>query len=199
MNEKMNHPSLDELQEYLDGELEVNASKRIAEHLKACTFCQEELSRFDSLVTRLESLEEFAYEEDLTSRVLAEIQQREQVPQGLTWTLLAEGIAAGVVIGLLVPAIRSTVWIPRLIDTQLEVRAAISIFMTQLASSWMFWWAQLQFDFSQMINEFSSPFSLPEIMPSPWILILAGIGAGLLGNFILLRNSFQARNGQHKE
>ena len=199
MNEKMDHPSPDKLQAFLDGELEEQDSDLVSEHLKTCTSCQKELSRLDSLVTRLEALEEFTFEIDLSSKVLATIQHQDQVPRGLTWTLLAEGIAAGVVIGLLIPAIQSEFWIPRLIDAQGEVRAAVNIFLTQLASSWMFWWAQMQFDLSQMVGQISGQLTLPRIWPSPWILILAGAGAGLLLNFILLRNSIQARNGQHKE
>ena len=199
MNEKKEHPSPDELQAYLDGELELHASEKMTEHLKTCEACQSELSLLDSLIARLESLEELPLEKDLSLAILGKIQQRRQIPQGLTWTLLVEGIAAGVVIGLLIPVIRSTVWIPRLIDTQLEVRAAINIFMTQFASNWTFWWAQLQFDFSQIIGQISGPISLPKFWPSPWILVLAGVGVGLLGNFILLRNSIQARNGQNKD
>jgi hypothetical protein len=199
MNEKMKHPSPNELQAYLDGELEVRVSELVSEHLINCTSCQKELSRLDSLVTRLEALEEFTFEIDLSSRVLATIKHQDEVPRGLTWTLLAEGIAAGVVIGLLIPAIRSGFWIPRLIDAQGEVRAGVNIFLTQLASSWMFWWAQIQFDLSQMMNQISGQLTLSRIWPSPWILILSGAGVGLMLNFFLLRNSVEARNGQYKE
>ena len=199
MNDQLKHPSPDEIQAYLDGELGPPATIRIEEHLKTCSSCQSELSRLGSLLARLESLEEFSLKRDLSPMVLEQIQREKQVPLELTWTLLAEGIGAGLVIGLLIPAIRSTLWIPRLVDTQLEVRAAINIFLTQLVSSWTFWWAQLRFDFSHLMDQFSSPFSLPAFWPSPWILILSGGVAGLLVNFILLRNSIQAQNGNQKD
>jgi anti-sigma factor RsiW len=199
MNDRLKHPSLDELQAYLDQELEIHTSNHIGEHLKSCSTCQRELSRLESLVARLESLEEFNLEKDLSSTVLARIQQNEQVPLGLTWTLLAEGVAAGLVIGLLIPVIRSAALIPHLVDTQVQLWAAVNIFLTQLASNWMVWWAQLQLVSSQMLEEFSSPISLPEFWPSPWILMLAGGVAGLLGNFFLLRNNIQVRNGKHKD
>jgi hypothetical protein len=199
MNDKSKHPSQDELQAYLDQELETHASQYIEEHLKICSSCQVELYQLNNLISRLESLEEFRINVDLSSSILAKIQDEEQVPLGLTWTLLVEGIAAGLVIGLLIPVIRSTVWIPKLIDTQSEVRAAINIFMTQLASNWVVWWAKLQLIISQILEGSKRPISLPDFWPSPWILILIGVGAGLFVNYFLLRNSIHIQNGNHKD
>jgi hypothetical protein len=199
MNKHMEHPAQDDLQAYLDGELDPITSEEVQDHLKTCSSCQSEMAWLESLIVRLESLGDVALERDLSPVILSNIQHQDKVPQGLTWTLIAEGIAAGVVLGLLIPAIRSTLWIPRLIDTQLELRAAINIFLTQLVSNWMVWWAQLQFSFSRVMTQFRGPLTLPEFWPSPWVLILMGAGAGLLVNFILLRNSYQITNGNHKE
>ncbi len=187
------HPIRDDLQAYLDLELDQQVTLELENHLSSCTACQNEIRRLESLVTRLETLPDIPITNDYSGRILANIKEIQRVPTGLTWTLLVEGIAAGVVLGLLIPAIKSSVWTPRLLEIQLEVRAAINIFLTQVASSWILWWAKLQLDFTQIIKSLSSPISLTGSFPSSWILILVGAGAGLFTNLILLNSRFQYR------
>ena len=110
------HPSQEDLQAYYDRALDPIFFEAVEEHLKSCSYCQSEYAQLQHLAARLESLPEITLNQDLSPAILAKIQKGPEVPQELTWTLLAEGIAAGVVLGLMIPAIRTAVWIPRLID-----------------------------------------------------------------------------------
>jgi anti-sigma factor RsiW len=193
------HPHLlaDELQAFLDQALDHSARKQVEEHLESCVSCREELNRFKDLLTRLEELPEVSFQKDLSAGVLTQLQEEQRLPRGLTWTLLIEAIAAGIVIGLIIPAVKSTVWAPVFLKAQMEIRAAINIFLTQLASGWVVWWAQLQLNLAQLIQ----PIQVPEILPgsfnSPWILILAAASVGILTNYLLLRTKAQIGKNNH--
>ena len=197
MNEKKEHPSPDELQAYLDGELDQAAEQGFSDHLSSCSSCQEELARLESIIQRLEALPEFISEMDFSNEVLARIQETRRVSRGLTWTLVAEGIAAGAVLGFLIPAIRTAAWLPSLIVTRLEVQTGIRVFLTQMASNWVLWWAKLQFSLSHLLRSLVLPKSFTGILPPVWILILVVAGGGLLVNFILLSSNPSVQNNEH--
>ena len=188
------HPNHDDLQAYIDQVLEQPVNKIMEDHLKTCSACQDEIGRLESVILQLETLPEIPINRDYSTSVKKMIQGNKQVPRGLTWTLLIEGVAAGVVLGLIIPAIQASVWTPRFLEIQHEFRAAINIFLTQFASNWIFWWEKIQFDFTQISKSLNTSVILPWGLPSPWILIMVGVGAGILTNIILLRSSFQFRN-----
>ena len=190
------HPNRDDLQAYLDQVLEQSANNVLEDHIKTCSSCQDDVRRLESLILRLETLPDIPISRDYSNSVKKIILEKRQAPRGLTWTLLVEGIAAGVVLGLIIPAIQASIWTPRLLEIQHELRAAINIFLTQIASNWIFWWAKIQLDFTQITRPLNQALILPWGLPSPWILILIGVGAGLLTNFILLRSSFQFRKNE---
>jgi len=188
------HPQLDDLHAYLDQELDKLAIDELENHLASCSTCQKQVDRLKTLTLRINSLPEIQMDKDFSTTIKNRIRDKQQVPRGITWTLLVEGVAAGVVLGLIIPAIQVSIWPPRLMKIQHELQAAINIFMTQIASNWIYWWTKTQFDFTQVFESLNPSIILPQGFPSPWILILVGVGAGLLTNFILLRSSFQFRN-----
>ena len=197
METNQNHNLPDQLQAYLDQALDPPIRKQVEEHLDACSTCREELTRFENLVTRLERLPEVSTQKDFSLGVLTQLRVNKKPSQGLTWALLIEVIAAAVVLGLTIPAFQGAFWIPKILDAQLEIRAAINIFLTQLASSWMLRWAQMQINLTQLTKSFQTLNILPSTIASSWILILAAAAVGILANYFLLRSNTQIRKPNH--
>jgi hypothetical protein len=198
MKDKINHPNPDLLQAFIDQVLDKQDALAIQDHLDGCPACREELARLDLLITRLENLPEFSLTRDLSKVVLEELRDSKKLSLSLTWTLVIEALAAGAVIGALIPAIQAAAWIPQVLNTRQEILAAVNIFLTQLASSWMVWWAQLQLNIKVFLDPTQIQFNLPAAMPSPWILILAAGVLVIFVNFILLRiNPIQDNNHQN--
>jgi len=198
MNKGTNHISTDQIQAYLDQGLDQTKHQEVENHLDQCPACREELSRLEIIFARLENLPALELEKDLSISVLAQLREETKLSLGITWTLVLEALGAGTVIGLLIPGIRAAAWLPVLADTQTEIQAAINIFLTQLASSWLVWWAGLLLNVEQTAKSIFSTGYFPSIEFSPWILILAAGGIGLLANYILLRSDpIRGRNQKH--
>ncbi len=198
MNKETSHISIDKLQAYLDQELDQAGLQDVEIHLSFCSSCREELSRLERIFARLESLPSQALEKDLSTSILTQLQDEKKLSLGITWTLVLEALGAGIVIGLLIPAFRAAAWLPQLVDTQTEIQAAINIFLTQLASTWLVWWSRLQLNLEQTAKSLFSTTYFPSGEFSPWILILAAAGIGLLANYIMLRsNPIRSRNHKH--
>lgn len=187
MNKQTNHIPTDKLQAYLDQELDQAGYQEVELHLDQCPACQEDLSRLESVFARLENLPVIELEKDLSNSVLTQLREETKLSLGITWTLVLEAIGAGTVIGLLIPAFRAAAWLPQLIDTQMEIQAVVNIFLTQLASSWLVWWAGLRLNFEQITKSLITFDSLPASDISPWTLVLAAAGIGILANYFLLR------------
>lgn len=198
MNKGSTHITIDKLQAYLDQDLDLAKHQEVEDHLDQCPSCREELSRHENLFSGLENLPALELEKDLSIPVLAQLREETKLSLGITWTLVLEAVGAGTVIGLLIPAIRSTAWLPVLVDTQTEIQAAINIFLTQLASTWLVWWSSLQLNLEQTAKSLFSTSYFPSGELSPWILILVAAGIGLLANYIMLRsNPIRSRNHKH--
>ena len=198
MNKQTMHIPTDKLLAYLDQDLDQAEYKEIELHLDQCLTCRDELSRLEGVFSRLENLPSLELEKALSTSVLAQLRDEKKISLGITWTLVLEAIGAGTVIGLLIPAFRAAAWLPQLVDTQTEIQAAVNIFLTQLASSWLVWWAGLRLSFKHATKSIFSAGYFPIGEFSPWILILAAAGIGLLANYILLRsNPIRSRNHKH--
>ena len=198
MNRQTSHISNYILQAFLDQDLEQAEYQEIKLHLDHCLTCRDELSRLEGVFSRLENLPSLELEKDLSTSVLAQLRDEKKISLGITWTLVLEAIGAGTVIGLLIPVFQAAAWLPRLVDTQTEIQAAVNIFLTQLASSWLVWWAGLRLNIEQTTKSIFSTSYFPSGEFSPWILILAAAGIGLLANYILLRsNPVRSRNHKH--
>ena len=198
MNKGTNHISTDQIQAYLDQGLDQAERQEVEIHLDQCPACREELSRLEIIFARLENLPPLELEKDLSLAVLAQLREESKLSLGITWTLVLEALGAGTVIGLLIPAFRAAAWLPQLVDTQTEIRAAINIFLTQLASTWLVWWSRLQLNLEQTVKSLFSTTYFPSGEFSPWILILVAAGIGLLANYIMLRsNTIRSRNHKH--
>jgi len=187
MKDKINHPDLDQFQALIDQVLDEPAALVIQDHLDGCPACREELARLDTLITRLENLPEFSLTKDLSSMVLVNLRKNKKVTSGLTRALVIESLAAGAVIGALIPAIQAAAWLPQVLNTPQEILVAVNIFLTQLASSWLVWWAQLQLNLKVFLDPTQIHFNLPAALPPPWILILAAGVLGIFANYFLLR------------
>lgn len=198
MTNKINHPELDQLQAYLDQALPENISRSIQHHLDDCQLCREELSRLNNLIFRLESLPEISFATDLSAGVLQRLKENKRLSSRITWTLVLEAVGAGAVIGALIPAFQAAAWLPQILNTRQEVLASLSTFLTQLASSWLVWWAQLQINLKVLIDLRQIQLQLPSTLLTPWILILAAGGLGIIANFILLRTNPVRSNNHHQ-
>jgi len=197
METNQNHLLPDQLQAYLDQAQDPLSRKQVEEHLDACSTCREELAKFENLVSRLSSLPEVSTQIDFSPVILSQLRVNKIPSLGLTWTLVIEAVAAAAVLGLTIPAFQEAIWIPKILNTQLEIRAAINIFLTQLASSWMLWWAHMQFNLTQLTKSFQTPNILPSTIASPWILILAATVVCILANYFLLRSNTMIRKINH--
>ncbi len=197
MKDKINHPDSDQFQAFIDQVLEKSAALAIQDHLDGCPACREELARLNLLIIHLENLPEFSLTKDLSSMVLVKLRENKKVTSDLTWALVIEALAAGAVIGALIPAIQAASWLPQVLNTPGEILAAVNIFLTQLASSWLVWWAQLQLNLKVFLDPTRIQFNLPAALPPPWILILAAGVLGIFVNFFLLRiNPIRDNNHQ---
>ena len=195
MNNKITHISTDKLQTYLDQELDQAGFHDVELHLNQCPSCRAKLSRLESVFIRIESLPPLVLEKDLSISILAQLQDEKKLSSGITWTLVLEALGASIVIGLLIPVLRAAAWLPKLVDSQIEIQAAINIFLSQLASNWLVWWTGLQLNIEQTAKSLLSTTYFPSSEFSPWIMILAAAGIGLLTNYILLRsNPIRSRN-----
>ena len=113
--------------------------------------------------------------------------------------MILEALGAGAVIGLLIPALRAASWLPRLLDTPNAIQSAISIFIAQLASSWLVWWAGIQLELNHWTASVFSAGRGPGLIVSPWVLILAAGVIGILINSLVLRVDLDpAANGNHQ-
>lgn len=192
------HPKRDTLQAYLDQALVPSSSRDLEEHLESCPACREKIAILEKMFTRLETLPEIPLPKDFSPGVLKMIHDQKQLSRGVTWTLVIEAIAAGVILGLIIPALQFSSWIPRLLTTQLEIRAGLNIFLTQLFSSWMLWWAQLKFSLNHLVESFRVPLEIPAALPAPWIWILFAAGLGVLINGLLLKTNISLWNVERK-
>ena len=198
MKNKINHPDPDQLQAFIDQALDEPAALAIQDHLDGCPACREELTRLDTLITSLENLPEFSFQDDLSNVVLVKLQESKKLSLSLTWTLVIEALAAGAVIGALIPVIKAASWLPQVFNTRQEILAAVNIFLAQLASTWMVWWAQLQLNLKVVLDPSQIQFSLPAALPSPWIMVLTAGVLVIIVNIILLRiNPIRGNNHQH--
>ncbi len=195
---KDQHPDQDTLQAYLDQALVPGSSRKVEEHLESCPACREEIAILERMFTRLESLPEIPLHKDFSPGILEMIRVQKQLSRGVTWTLVIEGIAAGTILGLIIPALKFTPWIPRLLNTQVEIQAGLNIFLAQLFSSWTLWWAQLKFSFNHLAAPLQVTLEIPAALPAPWIWILLAVGLGVLINGLLLKMSFSPWNPERK-
>ncbi len=198
MNNETKHISTNQIQAYLDQGLDQTEHQEVEFHLDQCPACREELSRLANLFARLENLPPLELEKDLSLPVLAQLREKSKLSLGITWVLVLEALGAGTVISLLIPAIRAAAWLPILADTKVKIQAAINIYLTQLASSWLVWWTGLRMNIEQTSKSLFSTMYFPSVEFSPWILILAAGGIGLLTNYILLRSD-PIRGRNHKQ
>ena len=187
MNRSPNHIPIDQLQAYLDQSLDQDVYQEIESHLDQCSACRDQYSSLETVFTKLDNLPDIELEKDFSMSVITQLSEESKFSPGITWTLIMEALGAATVIGLLIPAIQAASWLPQLIDTQTEIRAAINIFLTQLASSWLVWWTGLRLNFEQFTTSLISFDSLPVSGISPWILVLAAASIGILANYLLLR------------
>ena len=193
-NEKLDsdqhHPNQDTLQGYLDQVLDYKNSQIVEEHLDSCPACREQIDSLEMLYLRLGTLPEILLNKDFSPGVMEMIQDQKQVSRGITWTLVIEVITAGIILGLIIPALKFSTWFPRLVNTQLEIRIGLNIFLAQLSSQWMSWWAQLKLSFTHFTDPFQIPLDSSTTLPSAWIWVLLAAGLGLLINGLLLRTNF---------
>ena len=195
---KDQHPDQDTLQAYLDQALVPGISREVEEHLESCPACREKTALLEKMFTRLETLPEIPLPKDFSTGVLDMIRDQKQLSRGITWTLVIEGLAAGAILSLIIPALQFTAWIPLLTNTQLEIQAGLNIFLAQLFSSWMLWWAQLKFSLNHLAESLQVPLALPADLPDPWTWILIAAGLGVLINGLLLKTDFSFWNTERK-
>ena len=198
MTDQNQHIKDHQLQAYLDGIMDTAEAVTIEAHLEICPTCRDEFAHLEGMAARLESLPEIPLSRDLSRLVVAQLKGEQALSPAITWTLLIEALAAGGVIAVLIPAFQAAGWLPRLLSTSLEIQAALNIFLTQLASNWLVWWAGLKLQLGQLLGTFNPLEGLRLGAFSPWILM--GIDGGLflsLNALLLGRQPLLDRN--HKQ
>lgn len=197
MIDRDDHLTEDQLQSYLDQELEPGESAWVPGHLAACPACRARLSRLERLSFHLESLPPLDLARDLSAPVLAQLKADRNLSPGITWALALEALGAGAVIGLLVPVLQAAGWLSGLLSTRQDLEAALQVFLTQLASTWLVWWAGLRLQISQVGQSLlPNPSQLP-IPLSPWFLIGASGVLVIALNYVLLgRQAIPGRDQQ---
>ena len=184
MNDQNQHVREDQLQAFLDGALEPAAAKLVQAHLNVCPVCQEDLASLEMVAARLDKLPELSLGKDFSHQVVEHLKDQGALSPAVTWTLVAEALAAGVTISLLIPAFQAAAWLPRILNTRLTLQAELNTFLTQLVNSWVVWWAELKLQLSQGVTSLAPLQTLSAGRFSPWILI------GVAGSLMVVVNAF---------
>jgi hypothetical protein len=184
MNNSKTHMTSDQLQAFLDHNLEDQEMTVLEDHLETCSLCRKEVEKQMMLISRLEKLPEISLDIDLTEAVLSKLRDQNRSLSGITWTLVIEALAAGAVISAIIPVIKAAPWLADLVNIRQEILAGANIFLTQLASTWIFWWSKMQLDLRGMLDSLQNQALLTTTLPSPWILILAAGGLAILVNYL---------------
>lgn len=184
MNDQNQHINDDQLQAYLDRALEPAAEKLVQAHVEKCPTCQQNLEILEMVALSLDNLPELPLGKDFSHPVVEILQAQEALSPAVTWTLVIEALAAGVVIGFLIPAFQAAGWLPRLLNTRLTLQAELNAFLAQLVNTWMVWWAGLKLELSLAVTSLAPLETLTWGTFSPWIII------GLTGALIVLINTF---------
>lgn len=183
---KRDHPSDDDLQAYLDGELTDASLTRVAGHLPDCARCAGRVEQLRGLFTLIESLPEMALGKDLAAEILAALptaSRRLPVVAGL------QAVAAVVTV---------LVGLPWLAASRLSVEAGLAL------QSWAASWggalerllgelAAIGEGLRQGLESLSAPQAWPGLpsVPASQLWLLAGSVAVLwaVGNGLLLRRT----------
>ena len=197
MTEQNGHLKDDQLQAYLDDVLEPTIAKEIQFHLETCSACREELARLKAVSYQLEKLPEASLSRDLSRLVVSQLEGEQSLSPAITWTLVIEALAAGAVIAVLIPALQAAGWLPRLLEIRLGLGAGLKVFLAQLASNWLVWWAGLRLQLNQLITSFNPLGALPLEVFSPWLIIGVAGGLVVLINALLLGGQ-SLPNSNHK-
>lgn len=198
MTDQNRHIQNDQLQAYLDGDLSTAARETIQSHLETCPSCQDQLARLEDLASQLEELPDIHFSGDVSLKVIAQLREERSLIPALTWPFLAQAVAAGAVVGALIPALQAAGWLPSLLDARLKLQAGFNIFLTQLISGWLVWWEGIKVQVNQLIASTNPLAGLPWNGYSPWLVIG---GAGLLiiiFNAVLLRGQPLPRRNHHQ-
>jgi predicted anti-sigma-YlaC factor YlaD len=198
MTDQTQHTTDDQLQAYLDGVLDSPSAKMIQDHLQGCPSCQAQLTRLEVVSSRLKAMPEIDLSRDLAPLVIEQLKEDQSLSPAITWTLVIEALAAGVVISLLIPALQAAGWLPRLINSRQALQAAANLFLTQLASNWLVWWVGFKQQLSLLVKGFNPLDNLLLGSISPWILMAAAGGLMILINALLLgQQSLPKHNQNH--
>lgn len=187
-----------QLQAYLDGALDPTQAESIQAHLESCSSCRDELARLESLQFRLQELPNLGLSRDLSQQVVTQLKDERSLSPAITWTILIEAIAAGAVIGALIPVFQTVGWLPSLLETRVEIQAGLNIFLAQLASSWLVWWAGLKLRLDQILTSFQPLEGLNLGGFSPWLILAVAGGLLFILNALLLsQRPILDRNHNH--
>jgi hypothetical protein len=179
MDFKMTHLTEETLNEYLDNALAASARATVDAHLAVCAACMDELEALRSLFAEIESLPEAPLEHDLSSAVVARLDNRVSVPRAVRWVLVVQALAVVVLLALAWP----------LLDMAALKLPAIALDLpsvAQLVDLWSAWMSA--FSQANLLPSFPSLPSL-NLNPSTLLLILTLVSACLLwlvGNGLLL-------------
>lgn len=198
MTDQNDHINLDQLWAYLDDVLDPSQTETVQAHLAGCSLCQSELDQLEKLSLQLEELPEISLTKDLSGMVVSQLKAERALSPAVTWTLVVEALAAGAVIGAMIPAFQAAGWHPRLLEIRLALSSGVNAFLAQLASSWLVWLSGLKMQLNQLIISFNPLESLPLGALSPWMLIGTAGGLVILLNALLLRGQ-PLPNGDHKQ
>jgi hypothetical protein len=190
------HVTETQLNEYLDQALEEGERREIEGHLATCGQCSSELDDLKNVFQALERLPDVTLERDLTTQVLADLQ--EEMPLPTLWkqpAFLLQSLLTLLLLALSMPILRG--WGPR-VSTWIDELALLgrqipshSEMLTQL-SAW-----KPQFHFPSPELPFTLP-ALPDFSPQPDVgvllaLVIFIVMLWMVGNLSLLRGRPEAK------
>jgi hypothetical protein len=177
---KSPHPPELDFQEYLDGEMDSEASHSFENHLAACKDCTVELAYWQKTFGQIESLPDFSLNKDLSKVVITQVSKSSENVR-LLYLILAEAALGTTLAMVFWP--RMSLWLAETISN-LRMTAANSL-------------SQIQIGFSNFLDPLESItanlFSLRSetllgttyIIPTAAVIVLLLI----LGNGIVLKST----------
>ena len=100
------HLSDEELNAYLDSELEPSAFEVAQNHLAECADCAARMKALGTLFTQIESIPDVPYQGDLVDPVLAALKKREEGAAKFPWWTAVQLGLAGLLLLLIAPLSR---------------------------------------------------------------------------------------------
>lgn len=185
------HAREDQLQAYLDGELDEAKRQDLEAHLRTCQECRDAMAQWERLFTQLESIGELQMSRSVAPQVVAEVRAELSRRRRLSWFVRLEILAVITLALALESRGLLSQGLGRLFAQIQALEPVSSIVVENLRLEALGQWATVVRLTSDIRSDLMTwqPASLPE---APWMaILLAATLLGLIGNGLLLGRQLQ--------